>query len=62
MSSVYADVTGVGSVTAAEMAAEDFGGSVLGRKIEVLHADHLNKADQAASIAAKWFDVTTSRR
>ncbi len=39
------------------MAAEDFGGSVLGRKIEVLHADHQNKPDLAGAIAAKWFDV-----
>ncbi len=57
MSSVYADVTGPGSETAARMAVEDFGGSVLGRKIEVLVADHQNKADIAGSVAAKWFDV-----
>jgi branched-chain amino acid transport system substrate-binding protein len=57
MSSVYADVTGPGSETAARMAVEDFGGAVLGRKIEVLVADHQNKADIAGSVAAKWFDV-----
>jgi branched-chain amino acid transport system substrate-binding protein len=57
MSSVYADVTGPGSETAARMAVEDFGGSVLGRKIEILVADHQNKADIAGSVAAKWFDV-----
>ncbi|MDQ2804262.1 MAG: ABC transporter substrate-binding protein [Pseudomonadota bacterium] len=57
MSSVYADVTGAGSETAARMAVEDFGGKVLGRPIEVLVADHRNKPDIAATIANKWFDV-----
>ena len=57
MSGVYADVTGVGSETAARMAVEDFGGSVLGRKIEVMVADHQEKADLAAAIASRWFDV-----
>jgi branched-chain amino acid transport system substrate-binding protein len=57
MSSVYSDVTGVGSETAARMAVEDFGGKVLGRPIQVLVADHQNKPDIAASIARKWFDV-----
>jgi branched-chain amino acid transport system substrate-binding protein len=57
MSSVHADVTGAGSEIAARMAVEDFGGKVLGRPIEVLVADHQNKADIAGSVAAKWFDV-----
>ena len=57
MSSLYADITGVGSETAAKMAAEDFGGKVLGRPIEILAADHQNKADIAAEIARKWFDT-----
>ncbi len=57
MSGVYADVTGIGSETAARMAVEDFGGSVLGRKIEVMVADHQEKADLAAAIASRWFDV-----
>jgi branched-chain amino acid transport system substrate-binding protein len=57
MTSVYADLTGESSVTAARMAVEDFGGEVLGRPIEVVIADHLNKADNAASIARKWFDL-----
>lgn len=57
MSGVYADVTGVGSETAARMAVEDFGGSVLGRKIDVMVADHQEKADLAAAIASRWFDV-----
>ena len=56
MSSLYADITGQGSLEAAKMAAEDFGGEVLGRKIEVIAADHLNKADLAANIARDMID------
>ena len=56
MSGLYADITGPGSETAAKMAAEDFGGEVLGRKIEIIAADHLNKADVAAAIAGRWYD------
>jgi len=56
MSGLYADITGPGSETAAKMAAEDFGGEVLGRKIEIVVADHLNKADLAANIARDMFD------
>ena len=56
MSGLYADITGAGSETAAKMAAEDFGGEVLGRKIEILAADHLNKADLAANIARDMLD------
>jgi branched-chain amino acid transport system substrate-binding protein len=56
MSGLYADITGPGSEMAAKMAAEDFGGEVLGRKIEILAADHLNKADLAASLAREMFD------
>src|ERR1700722_5358457 len=56
MSSLYADITGTGSETAAKMAAEDFGGEVLGRKIEIIAADHLNKADLAANIARDMLD------
>ena len=50
-SGVYADFGGLGSVEAAKMAVEDFGGKVLGRPIEVLTADHQNKADIASNIA-----------
>jgi branched-chain amino acid transport system substrate-binding protein len=57
MSSLYSDVTGQGSLTAARMAVEDFGGKVLGRPIEVLYADHLNKADVASAKAREWFDT-----
>jgi branched-chain amino acid transport system substrate-binding protein len=56
MSGLYADITGVGAETAAKMAAEDFGGEVLGRKIEIIAADHLNKADLAANIARDMLD------
>jgi branched-chain amino acid transport system substrate-binding protein len=56
MSSLYADITGAGSLEAARMAAEDFGGEVLGRKIEVIAADHLNKADLSANIARDMID------
>jgi branched-chain amino acid transport system substrate-binding protein len=56
MSGLYADITGVGAETAAKMAAEDFGGEVLGRKIEIVAADHLNKADLAANIARDMLD------
>jgi branched-chain amino acid transport system substrate-binding protein len=56
MSSIYADITGIGAVTAAKMAVEDFGGKVLGMPIEVVSADHQNKADIASSTAREWFD------
>ena len=56
MSSLYADITGQGSLEAAKMAAEDFGGEVLGRKIQIIAADHLNKADLAANIARDMID------
>jgi branched-chain amino acid transport system substrate-binding protein len=56
MSGLYADITGPGSEMAAKMAAEDFGGEVLGRKIEIVVADHLNKADLSANIARDMFD------
>jgi branched-chain amino acid transport system substrate-binding protein len=56
MSSIYADITGVGAVTAAKMAVEDFGGKVLGKPIEVVSADHQNKADIASATAREWFD------
>jgi branched-chain amino acid transport system substrate-binding protein len=56
MSGLYADITGPGSELAAKMAAEDFGGEVLGRKIEILAADHLNKADLSANIARDMLD------
>ncbi len=56
LSGVYSDFQGIGSVIAAQMAVEDFGGKVAGRQIEVLSADHQNKADVGAAIARRWFD------
>ena len=56
-SGVYADFGGLGSVEAARMAAEDFGGTVLGAPIEVVSADHQNKADIASNIARQWYDT-----
>ena len=56
MSGPYADDGGQGNVTAARMAVEDFGVKVLGRPIEIVFADHLNKADLAGSLARQWFD------
>jgi branched-chain amino acid transport system substrate-binding protein len=56
MSSVYSDFQGAGSVVAAQLAAEDFAKQSK-RKIEILSADHQNKADIGASIARRWFDV-----
>ncbi len=53
----YADSAGPGSVLAAEMAVADFGGSVKGHKIEVVHADTLNKPDVAAGIARRWYEA-----
>jgi branched-chain amino acid transport system substrate-binding protein len=57
MASLYADITGEGSVTAARMAIEDFGGKVNGVPIELVFADHGNKADIAAAKAREWFDT-----
>jgi branched-chain amino acid transport system substrate-binding protein len=56
-SGVYADYGGKYSVEAARMAIEDFGGTVLGQKIEMITADHQNKPDLAVSIARRWYDV-----
>src|ERR1043165_2099085 len=55
-SSLYSDTTGSGSVTAARMAVEDYGGKVVGRRIEVVTADHQNKPDIGASTARRWID------
>ncbi|MEO8560329.1 MAG: ABC transporter substrate-binding protein, partial [Rhodospirillales bacterium] len=57
MSSLYADIGGQGSVTAAKMAVEDFGGTVLGKKIEVIFGDHQNKPDIGANTARQWIDT-----
>jgi branched-chain amino acid transport system substrate-binding protein len=56
-SGLYADLGGPGSVVAARMAIEDFGGTVLGKPVDVVVADHQNKADIGAAIARQWFDA-----
>jgi branched-chain amino acid transport system substrate-binding protein len=56
MAGVTADSTGRGSVEAARMAAEDFGGSVLGEPIQVVFADHQHKADIGSATARGWLD------
>jgi branched-chain amino acid transport system substrate-binding protein len=56
MSSLYSDVIGPGGVTAAKMAIADFGGSVLGNKIELLTADHQNKPDLGSQKFREWAD------
>ena len=57
MSGIYSDNTGRGSVIAAQMAVDDFGGKVLGRPVELIAADHQNKADIGADKAREWFDT-----
>jgi branched-chain amino acid transport system substrate-binding protein len=52
-----AALSGEGSVIGARMAAEEFGNKVLGVPIEILSADHQNKADIGGGIAKKWYDV-----
>ncbi|MDP4078726.1 ABC transporter substrate-binding protein [Acidovorax sp. A1169] len=57
MSSLYADVEGKNGALAIQMAIDDFGGKVLGMPIELMSADHQNKADIAASKAREWIDT-----
>ncbi|MFZ1171015.1 MAG: ABC transporter substrate-binding protein [Bradyrhizobium sp.] len=56
MSSLYADATGKGSLTAVQMAVADYGSKVKGKPIEVVYADHQNKPDIGVSIARNWYD------
>src|SRR3546814_479163 len=56
MSGPYVDINGPGSIAAVQMAVEDFGGTVLGKPIEVLTADHQNKTDVGANVARTWYD------
>jgi branched-chain amino acid transport system substrate-binding protein len=56
LSGIVADLSGPGTVAAAMMAVEDFGGTVDGRPIELLQADHLNKTDVGVGIARQWYD------
>jgi len=56
-SGLYSDIAGPGSVTATRMAVEDFKPETHGFKVEVLSADHQNKADIGSSIARRWYDI-----
>ncbi len=56
-SGIYADLAGEGSAIAARLAAEEFGGKVAGAPIEIVVADHQNKADIAANTAREWLDT-----
>ena len=57
MSGTYSDVAGEGAAVAAQMAIEEFGGTVAGAPIEIVTADHQNKADIAANKAREWGDT-----
>jgi branched-chain amino acid transport system substrate-binding protein len=56
-SGLYADLGGPGSVVAARMAVEDAGGKVLGKPVEIVFADHQNKADIGVAVARQWFEI-----
>ncbi|QRG07008.1 ABC transporter substrate-binding protein [Xanthobacter dioxanivorans] len=56
MGGQFADIGGKGSVVAAQLAAEDFGGKVAGVPIEIIAGDHQNKADIGGATLRKWFD------
>ena len=55
-SGLFADLAGPGSVEAARMAVADFGGTVLGRPVEVLAGDHQNRPDVGSALARRWYD------
>ena len=57
MSGLYSDIDGLGGVEAMKMAVAEMGGAINGKKIEIVYADHQNKADVAASKAREWFDT-----
>jgi branched-chain amino acid transport system substrate-binding protein len=57
MSGLYSDIDGPAGVEAIKMAVADMGGAIAGKKIEVVYADHQNKADVAAAKAREWFDT-----
>jgi len=56
MSGAYSDISGTGSILAAQMAIADFGGTALGKPVRLLSADHQNNPDVGVSIAREWFD------
>lgn len=56
LSGIYSEIGGQGSVVAAQMAVEDFGGKVLGKPVEVVSADHRNRVDVGAKTAIEWYE------
>jgi hypothetical protein len=61
MSGLFATLAGAGSVAAAEMAVQDFGGEVLGKKIRVLFGDHRHQVDIATALVTQWINAPTVR-
>jgi branched-chain amino acid transport system substrate-binding protein len=57
ISGIFQDTNGMGSVEAARMAAEEFNGGAKNIKVEIVYADHQNKADVGSAIARKWLEV-----
>jgi branched-chain amino acid transport system substrate-binding protein len=57
ISGIFQDTNGMGSVEAARMAAEDFNGGARNIKVEIVYADHQNKADVGSAIVRKWLDI-----
>src|SRR5204863_8577835 len=57
MSGTYSDLSGQGSVIAAQMAVQDFGAAAKGMKVEIVGADHQNKPDVGSNVARTWIDV-----
>src|SRR3954451_3174815 len=57
ISGIFQDTNGMGSVEAARMAAEDFNGGGKNIKVEIVYADHQNKADVGSAIVRKWLEV-----
>src|SRR5256885_2254498 len=55
-SGAFASYQGIGSVIAAKMAVEDYGGKAAGRPVEVVSADHQNKTDVGITIARRWYE------
>jgi branched-chain amino acid transport system substrate-binding protein len=60
MSGPFSDLSGKGSVEAARLAIEEFGGQVLGQKIELVFADHQQKPEVGLNIARQWLDEARS--
>ncbi len=56
-SGVFSTYQGIGSVIAAQMAVEDYGGKAAGKPVEIITADHQNKTDVGVGIARRWYDA-----